>query len=107
MAPKNPVLIRVLLLHEGPFWVAQALEADIAAQGRTQEEARLAFLRTVEAQIAADVERGRQPLSGIPQAPDWYFEAYSQAHELPEWLRSDGNMPAYIAQAVSDQHVSA
>jgi len=102
MDATRPVLIRILLMPEGDFWVAQALEFDIAAQGRSEEAARIAFLKTLSAQIALDLQNHRQPLEGIKPAPAWYFEAYEQAQELDTFLRVP---PAYIAQAISDQHI--
>jgi hypothetical protein len=102
MAPKEVFLIRVLLLQEGNFWVAQALEYDIAAQGRDLEGARRAFVRTFVAQIDLDIRNKKQPLDGIPPAPDWYFEAYERAEELPEFIRPSVSLPQrpYVAQAV-------
>jgi hypothetical protein len=106
MAPKQSIFMRVLLMPEGDFWVAQALEHDIAAQGRSEDGARQAFLKTLSAQAQLDIENGREPLQDIPPAPDWYFEAYQEARESDSFLKEPSLPEAYIAQAVSDQHAS-
>ena len=122
MAPERPDVLRVLLLQEGNFWVAQCIDKDIAAQGLDPDGARRSFLRTLGAQVRLDLERGLTPLENIPRAPDWYFYAYEEATELTEWLRlpepetepqpemtraeKELTRRLYIAQAVSEQHVA-
>lgn len=66
-------VVRVLLLHEGEFWVAQGLEYDVAAQGRSPEETKAAFERTFIGRLVFDLERGRQPLAGVDRAPAHYW----------------------------------
>ena len=113
MTAKTPKLLRVLLIPEGRFWVAQCIDHDIAAQGLDMDGARRAFLKTLSAQILADLGAAREPLSSIQPAPDWYFQAYEQADELPDVLHSPQQphespdevlaAPLYIMQAVSEQ----
>ena len=113
MTAKTPKLLRVLLIPEGRFWVAQGIDKDIAAQGLDPDGARRAFLKTLAAQIRLDLERGREPLAAIKEAPDWYFQAYEEAEELPTLLHfpqqvheADDEVidaPLYIPQAMSEQ----
>ncbi len=83
---------------EGTAWVAQCLEHDIAAQGDTIDEALDAFEAVLTGQIIADHEAGREPLSGIAPAPDYYFEHFRRAHPLAEatpFRISDGVPPSW------------
>ena len=71
--------------NEGYFgWVVQGLEYDIAAQGKTMDEAKSRFESNVITQILLDLERGKQPLEGIPPAPSFYLEQSKSAHALEE-----------------------
>jgi|ERR1700693_1201710 len=76
------LLIRVLLINENGPWVAQGLDYDIAAQGRTIQEAMKAFQQTLLAQIRADLSKGRNPLQDFEHAPDMYWSAYERAEPL-------------------------
>ena len=108
-AEHQPVWIRVVLLREGDFWVAQALEYDIAAQGRDIEGAKRAFLRTFSAQVHLDLSNGREPLAGIGRAPDWYFDAFRAGRPLSAYepIEPIETIPYYIVPAVSQEHANA
>jgi hypothetical protein len=109
MAPKTPKILRVLLIPEGDFWVAQCIDHDIAAQGSDPDGARRAFLITLAQQIELDVAKNRVPLEAIKPAPEWYFTAYEHAQELPTWLQFPQSDPQpsldnlYVAQAICQQ----
>jgi len=64
----KPNSVRVVVFRDGDLFVAQGLELDLAAQGKTQEEAleRLRVVFRAEAREAA--EQGRD-LSHIGPAP--------------------------------------
>ena len=81
----QPVRVSVLLHKDGDVWVAQCLEKDLAAQGRTEPEAKKRFLAVLGAQIAWDLHDGRAPLSSLRQAPRRYFvDAVASAQDGPE-----------------------
>jgi hypothetical protein len=69
-----PVYIRVLVLKQGDQWLAQGLECDIAAQGPSDQLAINSFIRILRARLARDHNSGREPLAGLPRAPE-RFEA--------------------------------
>lgn len=64
--------MRVLLLNENGTVVLQGIEYDIAAQGKTREEAEGNFRRTVAGQVHLDRLQGKEPLSTCPPMPDYY-----------------------------------
>ena len=68
--------VSVLLLREGESWVAQCLDYDIAAQGRSLSEVKERFAKTFIGQILVDLHHNVVPLSGFSQAPDAYWKHY-------------------------------
>src|SRR5436189_4902715 len=86
MNPKNRFRIRVLLFEEEvgncKLWVAQGLEYDIVAQGKTIEAARTAFERTFMTQVCIDIEHERKPFQSVGRAPQPYFAKFKAAIEL-------------------------
>ena len=104
-------VVSVLLLHEQDNWVAQCLEYDVAAQGRTIAEAKAAFERTFVGQILVDVKNNSRPLEGIGQAPGVYWNKFSQGERLTDrkpFYLPDGIPPTYMIAAVaSDLRISA
>jgi len=86
----QPFQVSVLLHQDGHAWVAQCLQRDLAAQGRTEEEAKNRFREALGAQIAWDLLEGRTPLGGLPQAPKRYFmdsvTAGADGPELPVFV---------------------
>jgi predicted RNase H-like HicB family nuclease len=69
----NP--LRVVILKDGDIFVAQCLEYDVAAQGKTEEQAikRLKACLRAEEEIAA--AEGRE-LSDIGPAPEAFHAVY-------------------------------
>lgn len=89
----------VLLLQEGDYWVAQCLQHDVAAQGRTPEEARLAFLRTLVGQIQLGL------LASTPAAPSSYWTLWGKAvaHQQPAPVEIPSDVappPAYMISSL-------
>jgi hypothetical protein len=74
------VRVRVLMLIERDRWVAQCLDFDIAAHGKTMMEARNAFTRTFLGQMLVEYDAGETKLSVKP-APQWYFDRYEHAEQ--------------------------
>jgi hypothetical protein len=79
-------IIRVLLLKEGTdsSWVAQGLDYDMAAQGESIGEALENFQAVFQGQVALDLQKGREPLTGKKQAPSWYWRALEEAKPLKD-----------------------
>jgi hypothetical protein len=99
--------LHVLLLREGQQWVLQALEVDLGAQGSTPELAEKAFLCALRAQAHVDVEHGRQPFEGFPQAPQVYWDAFANAPKFKTInVQLDEGLPPYMIQATTDQPVT-
>lgn len=70
---------RVLVISEGGHYVSQALELDIAAQGKTIQEAIASFERTMDATISIALRRGEVPFKDIGPAPEWYQKKWLDA----------------------------
>ena len=66
--------LSVLLLKDGA-WTAQCLEHDVAAQGKTIQEAIFELARTLMAEVCLCAERG-DDLDSIPPAPCLYWRLY-------------------------------
>ncbi|OLE51961.1 MAG: hypothetical protein AUG51_20425 [Acidobacteria bacterium 13_1_20CM_3_53_8] len=84
MTQEKTLVVRVLFLREGDSYVAQCLEYDIAAQGKTMPEVKRAFELTLAGQMELDVRSGKQPFEGIPKAPDTYWEMFDKALKLED-----------------------
>lgn len=74
--------LRVLLIREGEWWVAQALEVNISAQIRyvheMSDKLRKAYWTTVNAYGKA----GLDWTQSMPETPQRYFRMYDQAYPL-------------------------
>ncbi|HXM94159.1 MAG TPA: hypothetical protein VOA64_07890 [Candidatus Dormibacteraeota bacterium] len=93
--------LTILFLQDHEYWVAQCLEYDVTAQGKSIEEAKLAFERTFVGQVLLDASQGKEPLAGIGQAPREYFEQFKKAQRLAE------PMLFYVPQASPNIFVNA
>jgi hypothetical protein len=98
----HSIQITGVLLKEASAWVAQGLEYDIAAQGKTIRDAMRAFRQTLIGQIVIDVRHGRQPFANIPKAPDFYWEKYDEGESL-----ADNRQPLHLPKDLSPQLRSA
>lgn len=94
--------------NEPEAWIAQALEHDIAAHGRTIEQARVAFERTVQGYFQLAAKHHQEPLASLKAAPDTFWEAWKRvAHKDTERLRSTDPQapPAYVVQAITTESI--
>jgi predicted RNase H-like HicB family nuclease len=66
----------IIIPDRGSF-VAQGLELDIAAQGKTVEDALSALEETLILQIAAYIEIDQDPIDQIGNAPQEYWDLLS------------------------------
>lgn len=72
----KPLTIRVVTFKEGDLFVAQALEVDVSAQGRTLEEANRRLMVLVRAEEAEAKANGRSLLD-IGPAPHPFHVLYA------------------------------
>lgn len=89
-------------------WVAQCLEFDIAAQGKSFKDAQRAFERTFMGQIALDMRNDRRPLEGIKQAPKQYWSMYEESERLADrrpFRLPEGIPPAFMISAAQESRV--
>lgn len=84
MNEENKLVVRVLVLREGDAYVAQCLEYDIAAQGKTIAEVKRAFERTFLGQMILDARKGKRPLEDIGPAPRYYWEKFEEAFRVED-----------------------
>lgn len=98
--------LSVLLLQEGKTWVAQCLEYDIAAQGKTIAAAKDAFSRTFAGQVFVDLHHKLDPLSGFSPAPKEYWDQFKSAERLadrqPILIPTESLPPAFLVHAMAD-----
>lgn len=80
--PRDLPKCRVLLFKEEEWWIAQGLEFDLSAVGRTQEEAMDRFSAQFFGRALVDAVLGRAPFAGLLEAPRRCWEAYEKAEEL-------------------------
>lgn len=107
MTPKTlDFKLSVLLLREGDTWVAQCLEYDIAAQGKTIPAVKEAFARTFAGQVFVDLHHQAEPLCGFSQAPREYWDQFQRAERLadrqPIFIPTESLPPAFMVHAMAD-----
>lgn len=82
----TPANLHVLLFREragdDDVWIAQCLDYDIAAYGRTIREAQAQFEQTFIGEVVLALERGEVPLVGILPPPSKYRRLWEEAIEL-------------------------
>ena len=104
-----PLTLSVVFIKDQcSTWVAQCLEFDIAAQGKTIKDAQRAFERTFLGQVMLDIHDERQPLEGIGQAPKEYWDMFEEAEQLAArrpFRLPPGIPPAFMTAAAQDLRV--
>lgn len=77
------VLVRREVDESGsPWWVAQVLEYDLAAQGRTIDDLVYELQRTIVAHIVCCEEEGLVPFDCLPPAPAAYHDEFRKGRGL-------------------------
>jgi hypothetical protein len=72
--------VSVILYPEDGFWIAQGIEFDITARGRTPIEASERFTDKFAAELVISIEVGdTEPLSGVGAAPPEFWTMYKDA----------------------------
>lgn len=105
-SPPRTITLRVVYLREGDSWIAQCLEHDIAAQGKTLPDVEEAFRRTVVGQIMLDLRKGREPFEGIKPAPKMYWRKFDEGLRLGVDSRIDlpkDVPPAFMIQEIRNE----
>lgn len=82
----HEIKLSVLFLKEHGAWVGQCLEHDIAAQGKTIEEAKTSLTHTLAAQLILDSTNNQKPLAAIKPAPEYYRTKFERAEKLKDKL---------------------
>jgi hypothetical protein len=108
---QNEFRVSVVLYPEGDFWIAQGIEYDITARGRTAVEASDRFHDKVGAEliISMDVEDS-EALAHIGPAPEKFRALFTQtklrfvADEIPLRLASGTPGPIVI---IADRRLAA
>ena len=77
--------LHILLFEEGDTWAAQCLEHDIAAQGKTMEQAAECLAFT----IVAELEMRDGDLSEIQPPPQELRALYQEGAEVPASVETD------------------
>src|SRR5438045_1470112 len=93
--------LTILFLRDHEYWVAQCLEYDVTAQGKSIDDAMQAFERTLVGQVLLDTSQEKEPLAGIAQAPKHYFDLFKKAHRLAD------PMPFYVPAGLPNIFVNA
>jgi hypothetical protein len=99
-----PNKIRVVLFRELDLWVAQCLEVDLVAQGKTLQEAVCELASVVNGRIALFSREGIDPFE-LPQAPDVYWELFKKSlpikvnsEEPEDYPELDANFLAFLQE---------
>jgi len=71
--------LRVLVLQEGDYWVAQCLEHDVAAQGKTPKQLAHALNSALVGHAAIAQLHREKFFENMSPAPKFYHELYDQA----------------------------
>jgi hypothetical protein len=70
--------VRVLIIREGDYWVAQCLEYDIGAQARDFDELRDRVAATVQAELEETVRRHGRAFYGIDPSPQYFHDLWDR-----------------------------
>ena len=84
---KHNFEVKVLLISEGERWVAQCLEYDFAAQGKTMSKAMDCFSKSFAGQIYIDIDNGKEPLEDFTAAPVEYWDVFNKAADRLKELK--------------------
>lgn len=76
-------VIRVVQFREGSWYVAQCLDVDIAAQGKTEGDLLYQLSRVLVGRVLAAEELGVNPFDTLPPAPRRYWDMYFAATSQP------------------------
>ena len=101
----SEVRLDVLVLKGNGVLVAQCLQHDIVVQAAGSDLLRERFVRAVQLRLAEDEEKGRKPLSTVPQAPRRFWDMYLRGdlvvdpRDVPIFVPSSRDVPAVDVRA--------
>jgi hypothetical protein len=105
-AERSSLNLRVVIFEDSPgTWVAQVLERDMAAHGKSPYAALAAVQLVLQAHVNFDTRQQRVPLSRLKPAPDEYWHAYQNARPLPNPPKSTMLSPAQLTAAIAAQPI--
>lgn len=81
--------IRVIFFQEGPCWVAQALECDIATSGPTIEETARRIVSMIAGTRDFTAKHHGAPFVGLDPAPGKFFIMFEKGRELTPELMAE------------------
>lgn len=76
--PRMPAFLSVLIMREGPGWIAQVLEHDLATQAAKREDIEYEIERLIVGHVTACRSQGLNPFE-LPPAPSQYRDLYEHA----------------------------
>lgn len=79
----SELTIHVVLYEQGPVWVAQALEYDIATQDRSLKGSLRQLIATITDRYVRAGARGGDPFAGVGRAPQRFHEMFEEADGEP------------------------
>lgn len=80
----TPATLHVVIFKGERSWVAQCLEIDLATQGSDFDQLAERFERALQAHIEICRERGADPFTCLPPAPDSHWDKWPEVKEQRE-----------------------
>ena len=102
---RHSLSVSVIFLQEGNGWVAQCLEYDIAAQGKSIPKAMDALEEVFVGQIVVDLAMNKHPLEDTPAAPPFYWDKQREAMQLRDrrpFYFGNNIPPAFMVRATAE-----
>jgi len=98
-------VLSVLLIREQHHWIAQCVERDLVAQGRTLDDALESFGHVLTTQLMLDARDGRAPLADVPAPPKEVERRFAGARKLMEnrIIRLEHVPPAWMIDAFQNE----
>ena len=88
--------LRVVVFQEDGYWVAQCIEYDIGAQGKTFRDMTMHFALTAALDLDESVNRHGELFAGIDPAPAYFEKMWEQrASTLEPILETEAASPEY------------
>lgn len=75
---------------EGQMWVAQCIDKDFAAQGKTLEHAKANFADTIRAHVALSNKFGEKPFENVPDSPKWFISDFENSEFTENAVIAEG-----------------
>lgn len=102
--------MRVIVMREGEFWVAQCLEYDICTSASDMETLELRMQGQIECEAQLSEQLNGAPFAGIGAAPERFHQMWEDArkfeaeHSMPSFEFDIGDKEAAISRFLSAVH---